>query len=119
MNADIRELLLSGGIDIDAMLDRCMGNEALLERLLKKFPVDRSYSYLVEALQNGDENAAVDASHTLKGVAGNLSIKDLYTLVDSQVQALRNHNMDAALSIMPDITLKYNNAVNAIQRAFN
>ena len=37
MNADKRELLISGGIDVDAMLDRCMGNENLLERLLKNF----------------------------------------------------------------------------------
>lgn len=119
MNADKRELLISGGIDVDAMLDRCMGNENLLERLLKKFLADRSYYSLVEALQHGDENAAADASHTLKGVAGNLSIKDLYTLVDSQVQALRSHNMNDALSMMTDITSKYNNAVNAIKNAFD
>lgn len=119
MNDVIRELLTSGGIDVDGMLSRCMGNETLFERLLKKFPSDRSYFSLVEALQNGDESAATEASHTLKGVAGNLSIKELYTLVDSQVQALRRHDMDSALSMMPDITLKYNNAVNAIQKSFN
>lgn len=119
MNDAIREILLSGGIDVDGMLDRCMGNESLLERLLKKFPADRSYFCLVEALQNGDESAAVDASHTLKGVAGNLSIKELYEIVDSQVQALRRHDMNSALAMMTDITSKYNNAVDAIQKSFN
>ena len=94
MNADKRELLISGGIDVDAMLDRCMGNENLLERLLKKFLADRSYYSLVEALQHGDENAAADASHTLKGVSANLGMKKLTAACDGLIKSGRQGGLD-------------------------
>ena len=119
MDSAVREILVSGGIDVDGMLDRCMGSEALLARLLKKFLADSSYARLEEAMQNGDEAAAMEASHTLKGVSGNLSITELFSSVTIQVQALRNHNMKEASAMMPNIKLKYDNAVQAIQKAFN
>lgn len=37
MDAATKNMLTEGGIDVGSMLERCMGNEALLERLLKKF----------------------------------------------------------------------------------
>lgn len=37
MDAAIKNMLTEGGIDVGSMLERCMGNEALLERLLKSF----------------------------------------------------------------------------------
>lgn len=119
MDSAVREILVSGGIDVDGMLERCMGSEALLARLLKKFLTDPSYTRLEEAMQNGDEAAALEASHTLKGVSGNLSITELFALVSMQVEVLRNHNMKEALSIMSDIKIKYNNAVESIQKAFD
>lgn len=119
MDTTVRELLLAGGIDVDDMLERCMGNEVLLKRLLNKFLSDSSYHSLEEAMQQGNEGAAMEASHTLKGITGNLSMKALFELVDIQVKALRNHDMKTAATMMPDITSAYNSAMLAIQKAFN
>ena len=116
MDAIIRETLRNGGIDVDALLERCMGNEALLCRLLKKFPSDISYARLVEASQKGDEDSLREASHTLKGVCGNLSITSLFDLLDRQLRAIRAGDMQSAEAIMPDIASKYEQAIQAIEQ---
>ena len=116
MNAIVRETLRSGGIDVDALLERCMGNEALLGRLLKKFPADASYARLAEACQRGDKDAIREAAHTLKGVCGNLSMTGLFELLDRQVRAVRADDMESAEAMMPDISSKYEQAVQAIER---
>ena len=42
MNPQRKEELERGGVDVCAALERMMGSEALLERLLGKFPEDAS-----------------------------------------------------------------------------
>ena len=54
MDAQVRETLTGGGIDVDGMLERCMGSEAIMGRLLKKFPTDATYARLEEAFASGD-----------------------------------------------------------------
>ena len=118
MNARVREILIGGGIDIDALLERCMGNEFLVERLLKKFPGDSSYEKLQKSMETGDVDSMLDASHTLKGVCGNLSINDLFNLLNRQVQIVRSGNTDEAKAMMADIVQKYEQAVQAIEKSF-
>ena len=62
------------GIDVASALERMMGSEELLERLLKKFLENQQYPALCAALKGGDTEQAVIAAHTLKGVCGNLSL---------------------------------------------
>ena len=119
MDASVREILLEGGIRVDEMLERCMGSEALLSRLLKKFPADISFSKLQDAFQNSDEEAALEASHTLKGVCGNLSVVDLFELLDLQVHLLRDHDWEGAFSMMPKISQRYHAALQAIEKAYH
>ena len=76
------------GIDVDSVLDRFMGNEGILTRFLKKFLDDANYEKLKDAVEKGDAEAALTASHTLKGVSGNLSMNRLYELTTRQVQLL-------------------------------
>ena len=116
MDTTLKETLISGGIDVDGMLERCMGSEALVVRLLKKFPADATFPKLVEAFANNDAEGALTASHTLKGVCGNLSITELFTLLDRQVATLRHGDMAGAAAMMPDITRWYTQAVETIQK---
>ena len=69
-----RAALEAAGIDVASALERMMGSEALLERLLGKFPEDKNLPVLREALESGDPGRAAAAAHTLKGVCGNLSM---------------------------------------------
>ena len=118
MDAATKNMLTEGGIDVGSMLERCMGNEALLERLLKKFLADTSYARLVGAFEAGDGAAVLDAAHTLKGVCGNMSITGLFELLARQVQVLRRGDMAEAASMVPEVTRRYDAAVQAIQKSF-
>ena len=57
-----------------------MGNEALYTKMLKKFLNDGTFASLTKAVSENDGKIALEASHTLKGICGNLSIDTLYEL---------------------------------------
>ena len=83
-------ILVNAGIDYDGGLKRCLNDTSLYERVLCKFPGDKSYSKIVEALESADAKAAFEAAHTLKGVSANLGLTDLYDSVFPLVEELRN-----------------------------
>lgn len=106
--------LIDANIDVDAALERFMGNEALLERFLKKFLADENYKKLTAAIAENDKEAALTASHTLKGVSGNLSMTVLFDLLTCQVGAIRSDDWQSAVDMMPDITKAYDDIIKAI-----
>ena len=61
MTQERRAELTAAGIDVEAALERLLGSEALLERLLGKFPEDGNYQALRSALETGDLERAADA----------------------------------------------------------
>ena len=98
-----REQLEGAGICVEQALERMMGSEALLERLLGKFLEDRNLPALREALAAGDTEGAFTAAHTLKGVCGNLSMAALYDLFTRQTEALRCGDLAGARAQMAEI----------------
>lgn len=96
-------ILQSVGIDVQEVLDRMMGNEALLERLLGKFLEDASCERIADAIARHDEEAAVSSSHALKGIAGNLSIKPVYLLASQQCAYFRAKQWDEATALFPEL----------------
>ena len=114
MNPERRQALSEAGIAVEAALERMMGSEALLEKLLGKFLQDKNLPALVSALAAGDQAEAVAASHALKGVCGNLSMEGLYALFTRQVDALRQGDWAAAQALMEEITPAYSRVVQAI-----
>ncbi len=79
-------------IDFEDALYRFCGNEALFRKLVMKFPNDHSFEELKTALNANDTEAALLASHTLKGVSGNLSLVELYDLSSIIHDTLRSEN---------------------------
>ena len=114
MDAVKKERLTAAGIDVDDALGRFMGNEALLERFLTKFLADGNYAALSAAVAAGDSAGALTASHTLKGVCGNLSMSELFRLLTCQVEALRADDWTRAAGLMPEIDRAYESVVRAI-----
>lgn len=84
------------GIDAEELLERCMGNEKLACRLLLKFVDDRNYDSLTDALAANDTEKAIAAAHALKGMCGNLSMKRLQTLFETELTLLRGGDVAAA-----------------------
>ena len=117
MDAVKKERLTAAGIDVDDALGRFMGNEALLERFLTKFLADGNYAALSAAVAAGDAAGALTASHTLKGVCGNLSMSELFRLLTCQVEALRADDWTRAAGLMPEIDRAYAAVVGAIGEA--
>ena len=116
MTPERRKQLEAAGIDVASALERMMGSEALLERLLGKFLDDPQYPALRAALEAGDMERAVSAAHTLKGVCGNLSMTELYGLFTRQVDALRAGDLPLAHGIMAEIAPVYEQVTAAIRR---
>lgn len=106
----------NAGIDVESALERLLGNEGLLERLLGKFLDDPQYSILCAALECGDMDRAVTAAHTLKGVCGNLSMTKLFQLFSKQVDALRAGDLALARNLMEQIGPAYDQVAAAIRR---
>ena len=115
MDALKKERLMAAGIDVDGALERFMGNDALLERFLGKFPADKNYAALSAAVAERDLEEALTASHTLKGVCGNLSMPELFRLLSCQVEALRADDWTRAAGLMPEIDRAYATVVRAIE----
>ncbi len=106
--------LTDGGIDVNEALGRFMGNERLLEKFLKKFADDENYEKLKAAVSEGDAEMMLTASHTLKGVCGNLSMTELFTLFDRQVKELRAGNTEGAKALMNEIDDAYTKVMSAV-----
>ena len=83
--------------------------------MLKKFLDDKTFVRLVEAVAAKDAKAALESSHTLKGLCGNLSIDCLYTLFSEQVVLMRADKWEEAYSMMDEITEKYSRVTAVVK----
>lgn len=107
-------LLEQAGINTDSAIRRFMGNEALYARMLRVFLDEKTFSELVEAISKDNRKAALDASHTLKGICGNLSMIRLFELFSEQVALMRADNWDAAYGMMTEINENYAKITEAL-----
>lgn len=107
MDATRKARLIEGGINVDSALERFMGNESMLERYLKKFLSEKSYTQLVDDVAAGNREGAAVAVHTLKSVCATLGCDGMHQLVVRQEQHIRAGEWDAAVAMMPDIVAAY------------
>ena len=83
------------GSDVEEGLTRCMGNEALLLKLISTIPSEERFTKLAECLKTNDLDGAFENAHALKGVTGNLSLKPLYDPLVEITEHLRSReNID-------------------------
>ena len=115
MTADLESLLEPYGIDYDDALDRFAGNAALFRRLALKYLDDTHYAGLEAALDAGDYEEAYAQAHTLKGVAGNLSLADLYRAAARVSDALRNGEVELAKSHLPEVARAHERALEGLR----
>jgi len=77
-------------IDVAEGIKRVMNNTKLYVKLLTKFKDDKNLAELEEALAAGDLQKAQVSAHTLKGLAANLSLAELYKQsleIEAQIKA--------------------------------
>ena len=84
------EQLKAIGCNTSEGLARCMNNEAFYLMLVNKFIATTDLSKLENALKSNDLDTAFKEAHSLKGVAGNLSLTPLFNVLIEMVEPLRN-----------------------------
>lgn len=95
--------LKSLGVNVEEALDRFMGNGALYEKMLGKLTAAVRDVQVLPCFEAGDNEAALENAHALKGVTGNLSVTPLYKGYTDIVDELRAGNPDKARKILDDI----------------
>ena len=93
---DLLEELKENGCDTQDGLNRLMGNKAIYEKLLKKAPASIEPLNVQQCLDSGDITKSIEASHTVKGITGNLSLTPLYTAYSKITDLLRADNLEEA-----------------------
>lgn len=107
MTAEHIDLLTGKNIDYDEAMERFGGNTALYERLALKFLDDPHFEMLENALASGRIEEAHRAAHSLKGVSGNLSFRDLFRATRAISDSLRDGDPDTAKATMPQARKAY------------
>ena len=118
MTLDEKNTLIEAGMDVDSALGRFMGNEALLEKFIKKFLSDKCYNDLLEAVNNKDNDSAFRASHTLKGVAANFSFDRLKNAASDQCECFRANKTDEGIDLMNQVSSEYEKIKAAIIKLY-
>lgn len=116
MTQEQKAMLEANGFNVSEAMQRFMNNEQLWMKFLKKFKADTSYGDLVRAMEEKDSTKAFEASHTLKGITGNLALSRFNELISEQTEYLRGTetNLEAADAMMPQITEVYENTLRII-----
>ena len=76
-----------GGDMADAV--RRLGSASAVERFLRMFAGDDTFAMLQAAMSAGDVRRAFRAAHTLKGLAANLGLVQLWQAASALTEALR------------------------------
>ena len=109
------EMLKQVGVNVESAMERFMGNNALYAKMLKKILYEPAFGELVHAVSACDRQAALAASHTMKGICGNLSLDPLFDLFSEQVVLMRADQWDDAYNILPEITETYTKTVETMR----
>ena len=93
-------------------LGRVRGNKALYKRMLSMFIDTKDAEQLDVFLEQGNLEEASHSSHAIKGIAGNLSLIDLFAISDKLTEELRKNIKDeATIAEFHDILAETRNVV--------
>ncbi len=108
--------LAEAGINVEEGIKRFCGNADIYERLLYKFPNERQFFDLIDAIEEGNVKEAFQAAHALKGVCGNLSIQKMYEDLVPIVEILRAGSMDGVEELCGILKVSYSEVIKVLQR---
>jgi HPt (histidine-containing phosphotransfer) domain-containing protein len=103
-------------INFEEGLKRVMNNTKLYVRLLTKFRADTRLDELSAQLEAGDYEKAQAAAHTIKGVAANLSLTELFERIrdlESRIKekAVQPEALDAVKTVFDETLKKVDEAI--------
>jgi len=106
------------GVNVAAGLERMAGNKRLYRDLLAQFAgrYESTGDRIKEALESGDHNQAERLAHSLKGVAGNLGINQIFVLAGALESAIRE-SPAAAEGLIYELTEALDRQIRIIRGA--
>lgn len=110
-----KELLKQAGINAEEAMERFMENEKIFKKFLHKFLEDTNFRNMKTFLEERNTKGAFAAAHTVKGVAGNLSMNGLYNSIKPLVECLREDDLETALKCLPEVEKVYDQSVKIIR----
>ena len=111
---DVKQFYLETNGNYNEALSRMM-NDALIVRMISKFMSGNSVDNLIALYDNKDYRGLFSAAHTLKGVAGNLSLTPLFDIACVITEATRNSddvNLDSEIAKLKEIYISIETAYN-------
>ena len=108
--------LEDAGVDMEDAMQRFLDNIDFVETFVKKLATDERYDKLLVALEKGDVKEAFELAHTLKGMIGNLSLRELYEKDCEITEYLRAGDIESARKMEPELTELYRKTVEAIKQ---
>ncbi len=106
------------GIDVLDGLRRLAGNRRLYRNLIEQFARKQGEAsgQITTALASGDRQLAERVAHTVKGVAGNLGIKQVQTSAEKLERAIRENDVSEQ-AVLAEFQSLLGRQVEAIERA--
>jgi len=111
----LKDKLVELGVDYYDGLNRFMGNQALFEKMLTKFPDNVRKLEVLSFIDAGDTATAVANAHTIKGVSGNLSLTPIFEAYTKIVSLLRDGNAEEAKTKLEEILPVQEDIIKAIE----
>lgn len=90
-------------VNIEEGLDRFMGNASLYKRMIGKFVTMMESTSIQSDFDSKNYTQIMEKAHSIKGVAGNLSISPLYKAYSDIVTLLRNNQPEKAKEVFDEI----------------
>jgi CheY-like chemotaxis protein len=106
------------GINVRDGLARVAGNQRRYKDLLMRFAVDQCNvgAQISAALESGDSKVAERIAHSLKGVAGNMSITKIFSSAGSLERAIRERD-PAVPALLREFRSLVDHQIHAIRQA--
>jgi CheY-like chemotaxis protein len=106
------------GVDVEAGLQRTAGNKRLYRDLLAQFAARHEFAAnrIKEALDSGDRDQAERLAHSLKGVAGNLGINQVFVAARTFESAIRASQAGTG-GLVEELTSVMDRQIGAIRAA--
>lgn len=92
-----------------------LGDKALFQECLSKFPNDGNMRDLRTALAAGNVQAAIRAVHTMKGVADNLGLLPLVDAAYSVLNDLRSGKLEPVTADMAELEKIYSQITSLLK----
>ncbi|MEG1471480.1 MAG: Hpt domain-containing protein [Clostridia bacterium] len=95
MLPETRKTLEQYGVNVERTLARFVGDEEMMLQFMRSLPQDESFDQMVQAKQQGDQEAFQFAAHSLKGLSGNLGLTPLFEQCSELMAAIRAGDEEA------------------------